>query len=103
LQIRKRRGPTLICDDEKEGIAGDDFAKAHERRSRVAVMSFHDPHRPTPCDIYLAAEESGYSFSGRGRGDQVNGNAFLRVKPESCGGIERGIEHSAKILGESYG
>src|SRR6516225_6606325 len=65
-QVPKLKLGTMVSAHQIERVAGDDLAKADERRAWLKVMGLHDPHRPTPGNIDRASEESRYAVTRNG-------------------------------------
>src|SRR5215468_8697118 len=90
----------MMPADQIERVASDDLAKADERRTRLQVVGFHDPHRPAPGNVDRVVEESRHAVTRTGRVDQFDLDAFAGIKSERLGGVERRVKHGAEVFSE---
>src|SRR5262245_65774973 len=81
-----------------ERVAGDDLAKADERRAWLKVVGLHDPHRPTPGNVDRVVEESRYAVTRIGRGDQFDLDTLAGIKPERLGDVGSGAQGGAEAF-----
>jgi hypothetical protein len=100
--VREPEGGSINLADQKERVACNDLAKTDQRRGRIEVARFHHPHRSAPRQVDRAVEQTRDSGARRRRGDQIDRNALACIEAKRMGGVERRIEHRAKILGEPY-
>src|SRR5262249_32831254 len=90
----------MMSAHQIERVAGDDLAKADERRGWVKVAGLHDPHRPTPGNVDRVVEEGRYAVTRIGRVDQFDLDPLAGIKPERLGGVERRVKHGAEVFSE---
>src|SRR5215813_9050149 len=88
----------MMSSHQIERVAGDDLAKADERRAWLKVVGLHDPHRPTPGNVDRVIKESRYAVTRIGRVDQFDLDTLAGIEPERVGGVERRVKHGAEIF-----
>ena len=99
-QIGKLKVRRIALADQKERIARRDLAEANQRRSGIIVARLHHAHRPAPRDVDRAIEQTRRRGSRRRRVEQFDLDALAGIEAERMRGVEWGVEHRAKILGE---
>src|SRR5215468_12629565 len=90
----------MIPAHQIERVAGDDLAKADERRAWLKVVGLHDPHRPAPGNVDRVVEESRHAVTRTGRVDQFDLDTLAGIEPERVGGVERRVKHGAEVFSE---